>query len=86
VDAQTRRRKICSASACALDAELADCQQIGLQLQLGEAPGVGPQATRAQFHEALEIALLLLQMLRAKEKPFAPDDLVVIRHAPRPPL
>jgi hypothetical protein len=36
------------------------------------------QTASAAFHIALEVAFLLLQMLRPEEQTFAPDDLVLL--------
>src|SRR5262249_35230288 len=65
----------------ALDGEFADRKQIAIELELFKAPGRGMQRGSATLDVALEITLLLLEVLRPQELPLGPDDLVAIRHA-----
>ena len=60
--------------------DLADAQKIALELDLGEAPAVRDERPAARLDVALEVALLLLEVLRLQEQPFGPDDAVMGRH------
>ena len=62
-------------------AELADAQKIPLDLDLGEAPAVRDERLAPRLDVALEVAILLLKVLRLEEQPLGPDDFVVGRHA-----
>ncbi len=58
-------RAIGKHAARAAQAELADGEQIALDLHFGEAPGIRAQPGDAPFQVSLQIAFLLLEMLRA---------------------
>ena len=60
--------------------ELADAQEIALELDLGEAPAVRDERLAPRLDVALEVALLLLEVLRLQEQPLGPDDSVMGRH------
>src|SRR6185437_12852796 len=60
--------------------ELADREQVALDLQLHESPGIRTQRANAALYVVLEVALLLLKMLRAQEQPFGPDNSILLGH------
>jgi hypothetical protein len=62
-------------------ASLADAQEVGFELELGEAPAVRHERLTAALDVALEIALLLLEMLGLQEQPLGPDDAAMRRHS-----
>ena len=61
-------------------ADLADAQKIAFELDLREAPAVRDERMAPRLDVALEVALLLLEVLRLQEQPFGPDDSVMGRH------
>src|SRR5262249_17262417 len=61
--------------------KLADSQKIPLDLDLGEAPGVSSECLATSLDVALEVAILLLKVLRLKEESLGPDDFVGNRHS-----
>src|SRR6185369_9152707 len=63
-------------AARAAQSELADREQVALDLELGEAPRMRAQRCGAAFDPALEMPLLLLEMLRPEEEPLGPDDAI----------
>ena len=60
--------------------DFADLQEIPLELDFGEAPAVGHERLAPGLDVPLEVAILLLKMLRLEEQPFGPDDAVMGRH------
>ena len=60
--------------------DLADRQQVALELDVGETPAVGDERMAPSLNIALEIALLLLEVLGLQEQALRPDDSVVVRH------
>ncbi len=72
-----KRSAVRKYSARAPQAELAYGQQVALDLQLGEAPRMRTQRRGAPFDPALQIALLLLEVLGPQKQPFGPDDAIV---------
>jgi len=58
------------------DPDLPGPQQVALQFDLGEPPRVRRQRLTARLDVPLQIAILLLEMLRLEEQPFGLDDLV----------
>jgi hypothetical protein len=61
--------------------ELADAQEIPLDLDLGEAPAVADERLAPRLDVALEMAILLLKVLWLEEQPLGPDNLVIDRHS-----
>jgi hypothetical protein len=53
-------------------------QELQINFQRQEAPGVTTQQTCAKLELMIEIAIVVLQMLRAQQHSFLPDDLIVI--------
>src|SRR5450631_4504778 len=60
--------------------QLTDREHVAVEFELVEAPAVGAQRTGSALDIGLEIPLLLLEVLRAKEQALGPDDLATIRH------
>jgi len=52
----------------------------GFEFELGETPAVGDQGLAPRLDVPLEIAILLLKVLRLQEQPLGPDDPVIRRH------
>ncbi len=50
-------------------AHLADREQVALDLELREAPGIRPQRARPPFEQRFQVAFLLLEMLRPRNSP-----------------
>ena len=65
------------------DGDLADLQELLIDLQLGETGGVRNERVEPLAGQPLEIALRLLEMLRSKEQAFRPHDAVVLGHMRR---
>ena len=74
------RRAVGKDAGRAPQAELPDAQEVALELELGEAPAVRDERLAARLDVALEVAILLLEMVRPQEQPLGPDDLVEYRH------
>ena len=74
------RRAVRQDAGGGADRELAERQQVGVELELRQAVAERAQPGRAAADQPLEIALLLLQMLRLQEQPLRPDDLVLPAH------
>ena len=66
--------------------ELAQGEQVGVDLHLGQAVGEGAQPGGAAAHQAFDVAVLLLEVLRLEEQALRPDDLVLPAHAQGPGL
>src|SRR6185436_9650850 len=62
-------------------AELADGEKVALELDLGKTPTVCIERLTAVLDVALEVAILLLEVLRLQEEPLRPDDSVMRRHS-----
>jgi len=62
---------------------LAQGQQLGVQLQAQEPPAEGPDGGAARADQVLDVAVLLLEVVRPQEQPLRPDDLVGPGHAGR---
>ena len=60
--------------------DLADLQEVAFELELGEAPAVWHESLASRLDVPLEIAVLLLKVLRLQEQPLGPDDAVMGRH------
>ena len=60
--------------------DLADLQEVALEFDLGEAPGVWHEGLASRLDVALEVTVLLLEVLRLQEQPLGPDDAVMGRH------
>jgi hypothetical protein len=73
-------RAILEDAAAGDDAELADGEQIAVDLEVDDAPGMRAHAVDAAAHQLLDIAVELLEMLRPKEHSLGPDDLVIPMH------
>src|ERR1700754_1530226 len=96
IDVQRRRQRIAIGhgewravrkhTSRAADTDLADRQEVTLQLQLVEPPWMRTQRGRAQFDIALRVAVLLLHVLRSKEQSLAPYHLVEHGHRAAPSL
>ena len=67
-------------TARALQSELADREQIALDRQLRESPGMTAQRRAAPFDEALKVAIVLLKVLR-----FSGCSNRLTQWLPRPP-
>ena len=61
--------------------ELADGKQVALDLDIRESPAVAREGAATRFDVALEIAILLLEMLWLQKQPLRPDDFVMDRHS-----
>src|SRR3990170_4530290 len=57
--------------------QLADREQIAFELELRHTPRMAAQRMAAVFDVALEITVVLLQMLGSQEQTLGPDDLAV---------
>jgi hypothetical protein len=62
-------------------AELADTQQIALDLDVGKPPAVAREGAAPRLDVTLEVPVLLLEMLRLQKQPLRPDDFVMDRHS-----
>src|SRR5262249_28745386 len=90
IDLKRRRQRMIvrEAKRCAVrkytrgaeQTQFTDSQQIRFELEIEEAPPMPPQRQGADVDVALEVALLLLEMLGAKKQTFRPDDLGEARH------
>src|SRR6185437_10072142 len=67
-------------TACPAQRELADREQVALDLELHESPRIRTQSAHAALDVVLEVALLLLEMLRAQKQPFGPDNSILLGH------
>ncbi|WXC93151.1 hypothetical protein WDM22_26575 [Bradyrhizobium septentrionale] len=55
--------------------------KIVIDLELGKAPGVRSCVTNALFQQMLEIAIVLLQMMRPQKQTFRPENFAVPGHS-----
>ena len=74
------RRAVRKHAHRAAQREFADRQKVLLELDLNEPPAVRRESLTPAFDVALEVPILLLEMLRLEEQPFGPDNFVVRRH------
>ena len=74
------RRAVLQNAAAGSHGEAAGGQQLAVDLQFGESPGMGPEAVDASAHQPLDIAVILLEVLGTEEHALRPDDLVVPGH------
>src|SRR6185369_1416579 len=62
------------------DLDLAQGSRRMIELELREAPVISLRRARTRLQQSLEVAIMLLKMLRLKEHPFRPDDLIIPGH------
>jgi len=74
------RRTILKNSPARAEAELAYGQKLTIDLELRYSPRVGCELGDARTHQLLDIAVLLLKVLRPKEHAFGPNYFIVPRH------
>ncbi len=74
------RRAILKNSPARAEAEFADGQKLTIDLELRYSPRVRRELGDARTHQLLDIAVLLLKVLRPKEHAFGPNYLIVPRH------
>ncbi len=77
----SERRPVWKHAGGATQRELADAQQVALELDFGEPPAMRDKSLASSFDEPLEVAILLLEVLGLEEQPLGPDDLVMSRHS-----
>ena len=80
IDRNIERRPVGHQAGDPRQSDLSQLQQLLVELDLAESVGIGEQGPGAPFEQALDVALLLLEMVGAKEDALRPDDLVVERH------
>src|SRR5205807_2689785 len=79
---QLERRAVRKYARKTAQRRFADAQQIALELDLGEPPAVRHEGTTSCLDVALNVALLLLEMLGLQEQPLGPNHPVMRRHSP----
>src|SRR5215467_11918586 len=67
-------------AATALDREPAGEQQLAIDPELRDAPGMRRQPRDARTYQPIGVAVALLEMLRPEEHAFRPNDLVIVGH------
>src|SRR5262249_38133396 len=73
-------RAVLDHTAARRQGELPGGQQLAIDLEFGETPSMRSQAADAAAHPLFDIAVEVLEVLRAKEHAFGPDDLVIPGH------
>ncbi len=63
--------------------ELAERQHVGVEVELRQPPAERAHGPGAGAHQAVEVAVLLLEVLRLEEQAFRPDNLVLPVHRGR---
>src|SRR6185503_8509116 len=74
---QVERRSVRQNAGRPAQAEFVLLGKIAINLDLREAPGIGGCMTDSAFNEVLEIAVVLLKMMRSEKQAFRPDDLAI---------
>jgi hypothetical protein len=74
-----KRRAVGEHAREATQRDLADAEQIPFEFDLGETPAVRDERTAPRLNIALEVALLLLEVLRLQEQPLRPNHAVMGR-------
>ncbi len=60
--------------------EFSQRDQVGVEVELGQPPTERAEGRGADAHQAFEVAVVLLQVLRLEEQTLGPDDLVLPAH------
>ena len=68
------------------EGEPARGEQVAVEREFGDAPGMRAQRRRARLQQMLDVPVLLLEMLGAEEHALLPDNLVVPHHRFSRPL
>ena len=74
------RRAVLEDAAATDQRELADGEQVAVDLDVDQSPVMRPHALDAGAHQLFDIAVELLEMLGPEEHPLGPDDLVIPVH------
>src|SRR5262249_2268326 len=78
---QLKRRAVGKHAGETPERRFADAQQIPLELDFGEPPAVRREWTTSRLDVALDVALLLLEMLGLQEQSCGPDPPIMRRHS-----
>jgi hypothetical protein len=83
VGGQIERRAVGHHARARQQRDLAELEQLLVDLERGQPPAIRTQSRSPRFQLRLQIAVVLLQMLRLQEHPLRPDDFAVPGHVCR---
>ena len=80
VGGNVERRAVRHHAGGAAHRELALLREVAVDFEMREAPRIGRRVAHPAFQQVLDVAVVLLQMMRSEEQALGPEYLAVPRH------